>query len=80
MWEYKEDVDLDSTLHIQAIYDYFFAETLISDLDDLADLAVEDQYSLKSLVDEIEELESKNEDTTEISTQLSQFKIYVGIS
>ena len=42
MWEYKEDVDLDSTLHIQAIYDYFFAETLISDLDDLADLAVED--------------------------------------
>lgn len=80
MWEYKEDVDLDSNLDIQDIYDYFFAETLISDLDDLADLAVEDQYSLKSLVDEIEELESKNEDTTEISTQLSQFKIYVGIS
>lgn len=42
MMEYKEDVDLDSTLDIQAIYDYFFAETLISDLDDLADLAVED--------------------------------------
>ena len=42
MWEYKEDVDLDSTLDIQAIYDYFWEETLISDLDDLADLAVED--------------------------------------
>ena len=80
MMEYKEDVDLDSTLDIQAIYDYFVQETLTSDRDDLAHLAVEDQYSLKSLVDEIEELESKNEDTTEISTQLSQFKIYVGIS
>ena len=80
MMEYKEDVDLDSDHDIQDIYEYFFAETLISDLDDLADLAIEDQYSLKSLVDEIEELESKNEDTTEISTQLSQFKIYVGIS
>jgi len=42
MMEYKEDVDLDSDLDIQDIYDYFFAETLISDLDDLADLAVED--------------------------------------